>query len=234
MKRNIFVFQHVDCEGPGAFGGSAAALEIRDPSRRLPSRDEIAASSGLIVLGGPMGVYETERYPWMTEEIDRVACAVRAGKPVLGVCLGSQILAAALGARVYPHARKEIGWDDIELLAGARDDPLLTGLPSTVKAFHWHGDTFDLPAGAVHLASSRTCRNQAFRFGPNAWGLQCHLEIDRDDPLNWAQVYCEEVRETGAPTVGTNFRADTEMFWPLLRNHAERVATRFVTLCSPA
>lgn len=233
MKRNIFVFQHVDCEGPGIFGAVAGpSLRLFDPSRSLPSESELGQAAGLIVLGGPMGVYEADRYPWILEEVGRVQTAVKVGIPVLGICLGSQILASALGASVRPQARKEIGWDAIELSAAAASDPLLGGLPPRLPAFHWHGDTFDLPEGAAHLAASRLCQNQAFRHGGNAWGLQFHLEIDREDPARWAKAYRDEVRETAAPTVGSDFQGDTEKFWPLLRNCAGKVAERFLKMCA--
>jgi GMP synthase-like glutamine amidotransferase len=232
MKRNIFVFQHVDCEGPGVFEACAGpSLRVFVPSRELPAEGDLLSAAGLIVLGGPMGVYEKEQHPWMVEELNRVRAAVRSGIPVLGICLGSQILAAALGASVYPQTHKEIGWDDIQLSEAATDDPLLGGMPTKLKVFHWHGDTFDLPGGAVHLASSPLCENQAFRFSDNAWGFQCHLEIDREDPVRWAQVYGEEVRHAAAPTVGSDLLGDTEKFWPALRKHAEQVAERFVGRC---
>ena len=237
-ERKVLVFQHVDCEGPGVFGRVAPQACVRlstvHPSKSLPHGREMAGISGLIVLGGPMGVYESDRHAWIAREVELVGEAVRAGKPVIGLCLGSQILAAALGARVYPHDHKEIGWDDIELAPAARQDPLFCDLPSPLKVFHWHSDTFDLPAGAIRLASSRLCRNQAFRFGKRAWGLQCHLEIERADPLTWAGIYREEVEKTGAPTTGVDFGRDTDQHWPPLQPVAQKVAERFFSFCSGA
>jgi len=236
LAGKVLVFQHVDCEGPGIFAQAALKqgfeLVILDPSKRLPTAEEMFEARGLIVLGGPMGVYESGRYSWIAAEVERVGEAVRSGKPVIGICLGSQVLASALGARVFPHTRKEIGWDDIELLPGSQQDPLLRDLPSPLEVFHWHGDTFDLPEGAVCLAQSRTCRNQIFRFGAKAWGLQCHLEIERTDPITWSKVYQEEVRKTRAPTVGEDFDRDTDRYWPLLQPVARQVAGRFFGFCS--
>ena len=237
-EKKILVFQHVDCEGPGVFGRVArkagAQLSTVHPSKSFPHAREVTEASGLIVLGGPMGVYESDRYAWIAREVELVGKAVSAGKPVIGICLGSQILAAALGARVYPHDHKEIGWDDIELAPASRQDPLFYDLPSPLKVFHWHSDTFDLPAGAVRLASSRFCRNQAFRFGKGAWGLQCHLEIERADPLSWAGVYLEEVKKTIVPTVGVDLGRDTDQHWPPLQPFAEKMAERFFSFCSGA
>lgn len=230
----ILVFQHVDCEGPGVFGECGARLESFDPAKRLPSEQELSRAAGLIVLGGPMGVYQTERHPWLAREVELVGKAARAGKPVIGICLGSQILAAALGARVYPHDRKEIGWDHIALSPDAMSDPLFCDMPSPLQVFHWHGDTFDLPSRAVLLALSSVCKHQIFRFGKRAWGLQCHLEISREDPANWAAVYAEEVIQTNAPTVGDDFGRDTELYWPRLRTFAGKMAKRFFGFCSGA
>lgn len=232
----VFVFQHVDCEGPGVFAQAALQqgfeLVFVSPSVRLPTEAEVSNARGLIVLGGPMGVYEGEKFPWIASEVEWIRKAVHTGMPVIGICLGSQILAAALGARVFPQSHKEIGWDEIELLPDSRQDPLLRDIPSPLKVFHWHGDTFDLPKGAVCLARSRSCRNQIFRFGANAWGLQCHLEIERADPVVWSEVYRQEVRETSAPTLGEDFGRDSERYWPLLRPVAREVAGRFFGFCS--
>jgi GMP synthase (glutamine-hydrolysing) len=226
LRKNVFVFQHVDCEGPGVFARPDALLKVFRPAEDIPSGPDMASASGLVVLGGPMAVYESDQHPWIAREVDLVRGAVRDGKPVLGICLGSQILAAALGSRVYRHDCQEIGWDDITLAPGAEQDPLLSGLPSPLKVFHWHGDTFDLPAGAVHLASSRLCRNQAFRFGDKAWGFQCHFEIDRNDPKNWAGVYREQSID--------KLERETGLYWQALQPYAEKIARRFFAFCAGA
>ena len=139
-----------------------------------------------------MNVDEVETYPFLAEEVQRLERAVEARLPVLGVCLGAQLLAKALGARVYPNKTKEIGWYEVELLPGVKDDPLFGGIAkpqaeakSKVTVFQWHGDTFDLPPGAVRLARSEQCENQAFRYGRAAYGLQFHLEVTAEIIESW-------------------------------------------------
>jgi GMP synthase (glutamine-hydrolysing) len=132
---------------------------------------------GLVVMGGPMGVYEADQFPFLADEVRLLKNALEANRPVLGICLGCQLLAAAAGARVYASGRQEIGWYPLSLAPAAADDRLFHGLPVTTNAFHWHGDTFDAPAGSVLLASSEMTVQQAFRLGSNAYGLQFHLEV---------------------------------------------------------
>jgi GMP synthase-like glutamine amidotransferase len=137
----------------------------------------VADLGGLVILGGPMGVYEEDRYPSLGAERQLARRAVEQGLPVLGICLGAQLLASALGARVYPGPRKEIGWQPLVLTEAGSADPVLGSLTKTPVVFHLHGDTFDLPAGAVHLARSAGYAMQAFRVGTRAYGLQFHLEF---------------------------------------------------------
>jgi GMP synthase (glutamine-hydrolysing) len=185
------VIQHVAGEGPGLIGvlarqrGLSLDLRRTDLGEALPDADAIAA---LVVLGGPMGAYETVAHPHLLEEQHLLEDAVARGLPVLGICLGSQLLAAALGARVYPGPAPEIGVSDVKLTAAGADDPLLGPAGPTFPAFHWHGDTFDLPSGGVHLASTRTYPHQAFRVGNRAWGLQFHIELDRALAHEWGEV----------------------------------------------
>ena len=129
-------------------------------------------------MGGPMGVYEQDRYPFLRDELRLIEAALKDGRPVLGVCLGSQLLAAALGAKVVKGPGKEIGWYPVSLLAGARDDRLFGSAPDSFTPLHWHGDVFDLPAGAVALATSEKTPLQAYRYGENVYGLLFHIEPD--------------------------------------------------------
>jgi GMP synthase-like glutamine amidotransferase len=131
----------------------------------------------LVIMGGPMSVHDERAYPWLVEEKRLIERAIKAGKRVLGVCLGAQLVADVLGARVYRNRHKEIGWFPVHLTGQATSSNLLVGFPQTFPAFHWHGETFDIPAGARHLAKSEACRNQAFELGGRVLGLQFHLEV---------------------------------------------------------
>jgi len=141
-------------------------------SRALPEVNEIDL---LIIMGGPMGVHDTSKYPWLLEEKEFIRRAIGAGKPVLGVCLGAQLIAAAMGGELAPSPVKEIGWFPVEGVA--TDNSAVFRFPEAVDVFHWHGDTFSLPRGAVRLAGSQSCHNQAFQIGSKVIGLQFHLEM---------------------------------------------------------
>jgi GMP synthase-like glutamine amidotransferase len=142
-------------------------------SYKLP---DINGFDMLIIMGGPMGVYDEEKFPWLKEEKEFIKRAIGSNKKVIGICLGSQLIAEALGSKVYKNKEKEIGWFDVEISAGAKTDKYFKDFPSKQKVFHWHGDTFDLPPGAVHIASSAACRNQAFTYKDNVVALQFHIE----------------------------------------------------------
>jgi GMP synthase-like glutamine amidotransferase len=141
-------------------------------SEELPCLDDIDL---LIAMGGPMSVNDEQAYPWLTAEKEFVRDAIHSGKAVLGICLGAQLIASALGARVYPNAVKEIGWFPVTKVTSPGNS--ISCFPESVDVFHWHGETFDLPSGATQFARSIGCENQAFRFGDSVIGLQFHLEI---------------------------------------------------------
>jgi GMP synthase-like glutamine amidotransferase len=133
----------------------------------------------LVVMGGPMSAWEEERYPWLKTEKRLIEALIDAGKPVLGVCLGAQLIADVLGARTYPGPTPEVGWFRVETTAQARHDPLGAALPESFETFLWHADTFDLPAGAVHLARSNAFEHQGFVW-KRVMALQFHLEVRPD------------------------------------------------------
>jgi GMP synthase (glutamine-hydrolysing) len=177
--KSVLLIRHEPFEGPGTLTEALAGFDLRVVQTFAgESVPRSLDCDGLVVLGGAMGVYEADRYPHLTDEMRLLGGAVRAGRPVLGICLGSQLLAAALGGTVGKAPRKEIGWYDVELLPEARDDALFANAPRSFTAFHWHGDAFTLPKGAVPLARSTMTPLQAFRAGPRAWGVQFHLETD--------------------------------------------------------
>ncbi len=173
----LHYLQHVPFEGLGSIASWAKARRAQISHTRLfadealPSANEIDL---LVVMGGPMGVYDERDYPWLVREKEFLKQAIDAGTRILGVCLGAQLIAEVLGAKIYPNDHKEIGWFPIEgVRAPGKIGPLLA---RAGKVFHWHGDTFDLPAGATHLAKSRACTNQAFSVGDQILALQFHLE----------------------------------------------------------
>ena len=175
------MLRHAEWEGPGIIAHEATnrGLEVEvlrlDHVDELPEADQIY---GLVVMGGPFGAYEEDWYPFLVNECRLLAAVARSGRPVLGVCLGAQLLAKALGARVFPGHGAEIGFGSIELTAAGREDTLFASFGDALPAFHWHSDTFTLPEGAVLLASSQMYAHQAFRFGSRAYGFQFH-EIGR-------------------------------------------------------
>ncbi|OQY06028.1 MAG: amidotransferase [Planctomycetales bacterium 4572_13] len=134
----------------------------------------------LAVMGGPMNVYEHDRYPWLVSEKDFIQQAIDAEKKIIGVCLGAQLIADVLGGEVFPNDHKEIGWHPIQLNPQAAQSKVFLMLPPEMMVFHWHGDTFSLPPGVIHLASSGVCENQAFQYGDHVLGLQFHLEYSAE------------------------------------------------------
>lgn len=184
------ILQHVAWEGPGLIAAEAQArglhTDIRclDLGADLPRPDDV---EGLVVMGGPMGAHETDKHPFLAEECSLIAKLVRRNRPVLGVCLGAQLLARALGARVFPGQGPEIGFGFVELTAEGKRDALFGPNGPSVPVFHWHGDTFDLPAGATLLASSVQYPHQAFRFGSCVYGLQFHIEPDSATWSAWRE-----------------------------------------------
>jgi GMP synthase-like glutamine amidotransferase len=131
----------------------------------------------LIIMGGPMGVYEEEKYPWLEDEKEFIKDSIESNKKTLGICLGSQLIASALGAKVYPNKFKEIGWFPIRI---KNNNNFFNDFPKEIEVFHWHVDTFDLPDGAVHAAENPVCKNQAFIFKDRIVGLQFHFEVTKD------------------------------------------------------
>jgi GMP synthase-like glutamine amidotransferase len=175
----IHYFQHVPVEGLGSIGRWIRDRGYHLTGTRLYQNDPVPHIEGtdlLIVMGGPMGVHDEDRFPWLAVEKRLIEKAVSRGKAVLGICLGAQLIADVLGAEVYPNRTREIGWFPIELTEAGRSSPLFGFLPDRLEVFHWHGDTFDLPAGAVHIARSEACIHQAFVYNERIIGLQFHLE----------------------------------------------------------
>ena len=197
MKR-LIVFQHVAYELLGSLDPLLRSQGFRirylNFGRTPDEIPDMSRYDGLIVLGGPMNVDQTRRYPHLTNEVEAIRDSMKRRMPVLGICLGAQLIAKSLGAAVRPNCVKEIGWYDVSPTRDGCRDPLMSQFAGTEKIFQWHGDTFDLPRGSVHLASSRDCPNQAFRFGDAVYGLQFHLEVDKPLIRRWLKT-SDHVRE---------------------------------------
>jgi GMP synthase (glutamine-hydrolysing) len=185
----VLVLRHVAREPLGtietAFAQAAVEWSYVDLFGVVPQHLDLEKAAGLVVLGGPMNVNQTDAYPWLASEVGWIRHALGIGLPILGVCLGAQLLAKALDAKVFPSHVKEIGWYELELTADAEADPLFRGCERRQTVFQFHGDTFDLPEGAVHLARCRDCENQAFRYGDCAYGLQFHIEMTQELVEDW-------------------------------------------------
>lgn len=183
----VLVFRHVPMEHLGRISTalSERGLEFRyvDLHERPDAPVDWQGAAGLISLGGPMSA--NDDLDFLRREMAIIEAAAQAGKPVLGICLGAQLIAHAAGARVFRNPVKEIGWAPVYWTETAQHDPLLHGLQNPEMIFHWHGETFDLPAGAEWLAYTEACRHQAFRLGENLWGLQFHLEVTPEMIADW-------------------------------------------------
>jgi GMP synthase (glutamine-hydrolysing) len=173
----------------------------------------------LVVLGGPIGIYEVDRYPFLKRELSVIEAAVKQGVPAIGICLGCQALAAVLAARVYPGKQKELGWDEMTLTKEGKASPL--GAIDGVRVLNWHGDTFDLPVGATRLASTAITPNQAFIYGPKVLALQFHVELTARNLEKWLIGHTLELA-TSKVDLG-KMRADTARFAPAANAASQRL-----------
>lgn len=195
----FLVLQHIDCEGPGEIGPLMNSANISldvvklNHGERAPGLSQYQA---MLVMGGPMNVYEEDKYPFLREEDELIKEAINKNMPYLGICLGSQLLAKALGAKVRPNYTKEIGFMSVYLTDDAREDKLFQHINKHLPVFQWHGDTFEIPQGAIKLATSSTCQNQAFRYR-NLYALQFHMEVTSEMVRQWAIEYKEELYSLG-------------------------------------
>jgi GMP synthase (glutamine-hydrolysing) len=187
---------------------------------------------GLVILGGYMGVYEADKYSHLKVEMDLVEQALKKNVPVLGICLGSQIIAHVLGANVRKHKEREMGWCEVHLTDQGAADPLLEHFSQTERVFQSHGDTFDIPTGAEHLAWSKLCESQAFRYGEKVYGLQFHLESDQAIIDSWLQMpENKEVFKTGkGKIIADNIESDTRKYLARSLKLSHETFIRFLKL----
>lgn len=235
----VLVLQHIACEPPGVYedvlrerGASIHRVEL-DEGEPLPDYRDFAA---IVCMGGPMSATDDTELPWLRGEKRFIAEAVQAGTPFWGVCLGVQLLAASLGARVYPGPSPEVGILPVSLTLEGLDDPVFADLPRDLLTLQWHGDTFDLPHDAVRLAGSPAYPNQAFRVR-RAYGVQFHIEVSPEMAREWAEVpaYAESLERVLGPGALDRLIAQLEVDADTMLGHARGLFERWldVSVASP-
>lgn len=192
---NLHVLQHGATEGPGLIADWAVDRGNIINGTHLylgESLPEAESFDWLVIMGGPMNIYEYRTHPWLRDEKRLIAKAIEKGKTVLGVCLGAQLIADVLGAKIYQNQELEIGWFPVRFLEASKSARGFEEFPTELTVPHWHGDTFDLPRGAIHLAESEACKHQAFAYRDKVVGLQFHIEVPEE-------AVAEFIGETSPP-----------------------------------
>jgi GMP synthase-like glutamine amidotransferase len=213
---NVLIIKHIAIEGPGLIQDCLRQEKIPffilnlEPGIHFPKIDSF---THLVILGGPMNVYEEDRYPFLKDEDLFVKEAIQRGKSILGICLGAQLIAKALGAKVLKAPVKEIGWYDVSLTEEGSKDPFFSNLPNTFPVFQWHEDTFEIPKLGKLIATSSAVPYQAFRYGEKAYGLQFHLEVTEGMIGEWLDTYEEEFKglQSSQPFSKAGIVTETEL-----------------------
>jgi GMP synthase (glutamine-hydrolysing) len=233
----IDVFQHVPHENLGSFEATLLeeGVEVRYIHSYRQDLNQLKLSereglSGVIVLGGPMSANDGEELPFIREELRLIEEAMKLELPFLGVCLGSQLLAKALGKRVYRGEAKEIGWYPLWMRPEAKTDPLFGDFPNKLEMFQWHGETFELPYGSTLLASSQLYLHQAFRYGKAAYGVQFHAEMTPEMISEWEREGREEIARAGLKARWEDIEAENAGHLPRLRGLGEKAMRGFARL----
>jgi GMP synthase (glutamine-hydrolysing) len=239
--RRALVLTHVAHEGPGRIAHALERAGLMPDVRRLYAGDalpeNLAEHALLVVMGGPMGVSDagSARYPFLAPELELLKDAVRREFPVLGMCLGAQLLSAAAGARVYPNVTgepprptREVGWGAVHFVRTPAEEPVLSGLDAAEVVLHWHGDTFDLPRGATLLASTLQCENQMYRLGARQFGLQFHVELSEADVGAWLEADRDYVIGALGPDGPARITRDARRHLPRLVERGDRLLDNLV------
>jgi GMP synthase (glutamine-hydrolysing) len=234
----VLVLQHISCEHPGVFSDVMSGRGVEEVAVELDAGDALPdwrEFDSVLAMGGPMGASDEVEHGWLSAEKRLVREAVEAGRPFLGVCLGAQLLAAALDAPVYRLDRAEIGLLPVELTGEGREHPFFGGIEEPLVSLQWHGDTFELPEGAVRLASSPVAANQAFKVRQRpAFGVQFHLEVTREMAREWAEVpaYRRSLGDTLGAQAGDAFLAEVERRAEELHPNARRLFANWLDLAA--
>ncbi len=229
MSKQCIVIEHLAVEHPGTIKPALEAkgyVVVSAPAASIQDfRERAEQADLLVVMGGPIGVYDAPEYPFLSEEIGIIRGRLQRRMPVLGICLGSQLMAAALDAKVYPGtAGVELGWGPVQLSGDGRQHALAHVAENDAPVLHWHGDTFELPAGAKLLASTQRYPHQAFAVGNHGLALQFHVETNQAELEQWFVAFANDIRALGPETLA-RLRADTAKF----SDDLERRNMRFIS-----
>lgn len=230
----ILVCQHVAYELLGTLNplikNSGIRIKYINFSRHPDAEPTLEGYNGLVILGGPQNVDKVDRYPHLTHEMKMIEEALKADIPVLGICLGAQLIATVLGAKVGPNKEKEIGWYDVSLTQEGRMDRILKYFKDSEKLFQWHGDTSDIPKGAVLLAESKACKNQGFRYGNKVYAFQFHLEVDEPMIARWLKVpgHVKELEELKGKIDPEDIKKQTPLYIDRLKALSEKTFGEFL------
>ncbi|MEM9217008.1 MAG: gamma-glutamyl-gamma-aminobutyrate hydrolase family protein [Cyanobacteria bacterium P01_F01_bin.150] len=236
MPPTVLVIQNTPLDPAGVLGDElincGAQLVTWQPSQQpLPPT---AAAAGLVIMGGPMGAYDDAQFPHLQQTVDLIKQFNQADKPVLGVCLGAQLVARAFGSRVYPHSTPEIGFTPVTVADVTAQEPWLTNCSADLQMMQWHFDTFELPAPATLLMANETCRHQAFRIGSKIYGFQFHLEVTAEIIAGWQAMESAWI-QANYPDLGPQFQRQIQAYGAQSAMFARQVARAwFALLSTPA
>ena len=213
MKKMVLMLKHISIEGGGTIEDYLKSNRWEIEKRELQDGDSVPSKldyDAIIILGGPMNVYEEDKYPFLKDEDRLIKEAIKKEIPTLGICLGAQLIAKAAGAKVTKNKVKEIGWYKVSLTDAGKKDPVFKGLGESFYVFQWHGDTFGIPENGKLLATAELCTNQALRVGKNIYGLQFHMEVTDKMIYEWIDTYDEELQSLRGVIDVEKIRRDTK------------------------
>ncbi|MEK6590981.1 MAG: type 1 glutamine amidotransferase [Nitrospinota bacterium] len=213
MKKKVLMLKHINVEGGGTIEDYLLSNGWEIDRRELQDGGEIPLKlpyDAILILGGPMNVYEEDRYPFLRDEDRLIKDAIKKEIPTLGICLGAQLIAKAAGAKVTKNKIKEIGWYKVNLTEAGKKDPVFKGIGENFDVFQWHGDTFGIPEQGTLLTTAELCTNQALKVGKNIYGLQFHMEVTEDMIYKWIDTYDEELNSLKGVIDVEKIRKDTK------------------------